>query len=69
MQPDEREIDSEIAKRGLEFLEWLSLRPETEIAVVRPKPAECIAVLSSTNWAPSHCGICWFSLGCLRSYA
>ena len=55
MQPDERESDSEIAKRGLEFLEWLSLRPETEIAVVRPQPAKCLATLSSTHQAPSQC--------------
>eukprot|EP00208_Stichococcus_sp_RCC1054_P007692 CAMPEP_0206140788 /NCGR_PEP_ID=MMETSP1473-20131121/10648_1 /ASSEMBLY_ACC=CAM_ASM_001109 /TAXON_ID=1461547 /ORGANISM="Stichococcus sp, Strain RCC1054" /LENGTH=295 /DNA_ID=CAMNT_0053535073 /DNA_START=138 /DNA_END=1025 /DNA_ORIENTATION=+ len=33
-KPDERETDEQIAERGVQFLEWLSLRPETEIAVV-----------------------------------
>lgn len=30
----QRESDADIAKRGIEFLQWLSNRPETEIAVV-----------------------------------
>lgn len=34
MQADQRETDADIAKRGIEFLQWLSKRPETEIAVV-----------------------------------